>query len=247
MKYEDRYPLTSFLKQNDIKEDDFIQIMLKNILGLYDKNFLTFIKNHSSLGLSRYKYIRAHNDYHHNIYKKLWKDNQVVSKVSDDIYFKEIPNYFRDLFIGSEYSGCHIWGFTRNPFLYNSLWNVWYVPRYYAYLTDNSNGGELGKNLRNKLKEYIIECFKDEIIAYNKYMIYKAGYFSKILRSYLSSYNIRLEPKNKKRSLRNVSKQLVLINLKDRNIDVMEILDSNFEVVTEIASLKDIKLKDYTY
>ena len=169
---------------------------LNNILGLHDKDYIKYIKDKSETKSHRYSYIRAHGKYHDIVYQDLWN---LADKVNEDIYYKEIKKYGFNSYIEKEYIECHIWGFTRNPFLYNSLWNVWYIPRYCSYLTDFDYGGDLGVKFRNEIKKYIIRNFKKEIIEYNKYMIKNANEFSKKIKKYFASSDYIYEPKNRKK------------------------------------------------
>ena len=149
MKDEKEYLLTSFLQKNNIKLETFIEMSLNGVLGLYDKDYIKYIKGKSQIKSHRYSYIRNHGKNHDIVYQDLWN---LADKVNEDIYYKEMKKYGFNSYIEKEYIECHIWGFTRNPFLYNSLWNVWYIPRYCSYLTDFDYGGDLGVKFRNEIK-----------------------------------------------------------------------------------------------
>ena len=105
MKAEKEYPLTSFLLHNNIKVENFIKMSLNNILGLYDKDYIKYIKDKSEFKSHRYSYIRAHGKYHDIVYQDLWN---LADKVNEDIYYKEIKTYGFNSYIGKEYIECHI-------------------------------------------------------------------------------------------------------------------------------------------
>lgn len=77
-------------------------------------------------------------------------------------------------------------------------------------------------------------------------MIKNANEFSKKIKKYFASSDYIYEPKNRKKSLKYVSRQLVLINLSDREKDYLEILDDDFEVINEIKNVKNSQMEDYT-
>ena len=77
-------------------------------------------------------------------------------------------------------------------------------------------------------------------------MIKNANEFSKKIKKFFASSDYIYEPKNRKKSLKYVSRQLVLINLSDREKDYLEILDDDFEVINEIKNVKNSQMEDYT-
>ena len=68
----------------------------------------------------------------------------------------------------------------------------------------------------------------------------------KKLRNSLLVVIIFMNLKIEKKSLKYVSRQLVLINLSDREKDYLEILDDDFEVINEIKNVKNSQMEDYT-
>lgn len=230
-----KFPLEQFLEEiNKDNKSDFYTLARNSIIGFNDKKYLKeLIDSNKKNQDDKTIYIRGVNEVHEKIYKKLYGKNVVFGKCTytNDIK-KIIKNVYQETDI-SEYLACHIWGYSRNLFWSNELWNVWYIPRFIYYLTDKSYGNNIGLRFRKELKQKLINNIdiRNRIIECNNFL-YKHRF---------EYQNIFQDMKVNKKSLTNVAKQLVMINVnvdvydynknKDEECETIKLLDKSFNAV----------------
>ncbi|WP_238403062.1 hypothetical protein, partial [Flavobacterium psychrophilum] len=62
----------------------------------------------------------------------------------------------------------HLFGRTKNPFLFNCAWNIAYVPKYLDPFTGHETQGEYSNEFKNMFTPIINEKFRQYIIEYNE-------------------------------------------------------------------------------
>ena len=178
-----KFPLEQFLKEiNKDNKSDFYTLARNSIIGFNDKKYLKELMDSNKKNQEdKTIYIRGVNEIHEKIYKKLYGKNVVFGKCTytNDIK-KIIKNVYQETDI-SEYLACHIWGYSRNLFWSNELWNVWYIPRFIYYLTDKSYGNNIGLRFRKELKQKLINNIdiRNRIIECNNFLYIRKVLYKK--------------------------------------------------------------------
>lgn len=74
----------------------------------------------------------------------------------------------RDIY---NYQVSHIFGKTKNPFLFQSPWNICYLPKIMDPFTGHESKGNLSKQFQKAFKEYVFYQYKPLIEDYNQLML----------------------------------------------------------------------------
>lgn len=239
-----KFPLEQFLEEiNKDNKSDFYTLARNSIIGFNDKKYLKELMDSNKKNQEdKTIYIRGVNEIHEKIYKKLYGKNVIFGKCT---YTNDIKKIIKSLYKEtdiSEYLACHIWGYSRNLFWSNELWNVWYIPRFLYYLTDRNYGGDIGLKFRKEIKQKLIHNpeIRNRIIECNNFL-YKHRF---------EYQNIFQDMKVNKKSLTNVANQLVMINVnvdvydynknKNEECETIKLLDESFNAV-DFTNEEEIK------
>ena len=210
------------------RDKNIFETMASTIIGFdengkLDNSYVKLIIN------TKYRScLRTTNEGHRKTYDKLYENIDKLYQKNDlpfcnynknntsskDILERliELPSNYQ-----KHYEFCHIWGYSRNPWLNNAYWNTYFIPYYWAYLTDKNKGGDFGNDFSKYLKKTIIsnKFVKEKIIQYNRdfYSYFTENQNIKILEEYMK------EPEsygnNSKVNMNYILEQLVLININD--------------------------------
>lgn len=74
----------------------------------------------------------------------------------------------RDIY---NYQVSHIFGKTKNPFLFQAPWNICYLPKIMDPFTGHESKGNLSKQFQKAFKEYVFYQYKPLIEDYNQLML----------------------------------------------------------------------------
>lgn len=121
----------------------------------------------TDLYLKMYKELFGHNNF--------WKDStnnaeptKTLKKLTGysrqekpSIKYKQIRNY----------QVSHIFGKTKNPFLFNAPWNIAYVPKIMDPLTGHESKGELTEEFYNEFIIHFYKYYKEYVEDYNSLML----------------------------------------------------------------------------
>ena len=79
--------------------------------------------------------------------------------------YRKVPAKQRNIF---NYTIVHVWDYTKNPYLFSAPWNLCYMPTVAASLTDHMAKGPLAEKMQQRLKEKVMNRYKDLIDDYNR-------------------------------------------------------------------------------
>lgn len=86
-------------------------------------------------------------------------------------YSKVKSGNYKDKNLIVNYQISHLFGKTKNPFLFNCAWNIAYVPKYLDPFTGHETQGEYSKEFKELFTSVISEKFKNYIADYNKLIL----------------------------------------------------------------------------
>lgn len=69
------------------------------------------------------------------------------------------------------YQCAHIFGWTKNPLLFEAVWNICFVPKIYDPLTGHESKGLWSHEYQKRFHRLILERFENQILDYNRFII----------------------------------------------------------------------------
>ena len=170
---------TIFLNNFNITEDEFIDFGISGIIWpsieKIDEEWLKLknkINNHEELTIRKYaqdkvkaadfnKIIEAIFDCH------IYSDGTGNNKPQKMI--ERLTGYVRNKTIFN-YQVSHIFGMTKNPYLFECPWNVLLIPKMFDPLTGHESIGNLTEKFKKTLQSEVVTRYHKYIEDYNKEM-----------------------------------------------------------------------------
>lgn len=180
------------LKELNIDQNTFFEIVFNNIIGLNDKLYKEEVKKISKILLSNPKeeifYRKRHQeqnnkkiDHYKNIRNEIFGKNKCSaqsdsSKIIDILITCikvnepkiKLDNLKKEYL--QDYDLSHIWDATQNPLLYTLPWNYYFIPKMISPITDRNVRYDEKRIFLKKIMKKVIKEYSQEIEEYNKFM-----------------------------------------------------------------------------
>ncbi len=170
-----------FIDNFNIDKNDFYQYGIKSIISAdfdtakkqYERVKNKLINN-GSLTIRSYGRGGKNSNLYVELYKSLFRNNNIkIDPTNNTVPRKNISDA-TNLKINdnlSNYQVSHIWGKTKNPVLFESVWNICFIPRIFDPFTGHECKGGWNDDFIPMLKRYVYDKFKSIIIDYNQFVL----------------------------------------------------------------------------
>ena len=231
---------------DELIDKDNYRNIFKTIIGFNEKGKIdvNYIQNILKLNIDEYcieKTNDGHRKYYEAIHKKI-KNFKINYKKTD--LKKQIEKKLNEIYdftkidesggISKHYKFCHIWGYSRNPWLNCAYWNTWFVPYIYAELTEENKCGKVGEKLRKELKKEILnnKTIRKYIEDYNN-TIYSKLYNDDIKDILNKKYTYKDKNGVHNVKIKNIIRQFILINMENGSEQCLFEVKDNFVELSE--------------
>ncbi|WGE31294.1 hypothetical protein NYR60_05325 [Actinobacillus genomosp. 2] len=172
-----------FFKKFNISEDDFLNFAHSSIIlipkdkakieweklkdKISKKNELVYVRSYARNGSKNHLY--------QNFYKTIFNCNLEIDPSNNTYPTRLLENLTGYTKKGSNanlrnYQVSHIFGSTKNPYLFCSPWNIAFIPKILDPFTGHESKGELTHKITRLYKEMMWDNYENLINDYNKLM-----------------------------------------------------------------------------
>ncbi|MGP4061463.1 hypothetical protein [Halobacillus sp. H74] len=177
-----------FMEKFNISDEQMIQFGIEETLTIPDhevKSEWSILKENVYHGNNKV-YVRGYGrdargtEQYLKLYKELFGHNNFYKDPTNNAeptkLLKRLTGYARQEKPSSKYKRIrnfqvsHIFGKTKNPFLFTAPWNIVYVPKIMDPFTGHESKGELTEKFQKRFLSYFHSHFSDYIDDYNELM-----------------------------------------------------------------------------
>ena len=169
---------SDFFNHFNISEKKFIEYGLKSII-IVDKNIArknweqlkNSIVNNKDVFIRGYGRDAKGTNLYFELYNELFGNNNVKKDPTNNAeprrIIQELTGVKRDRDI-LNYQVSHVFGRTKNPYMFTAAWNIIYIPKIFDPFTGHESKGELTEKFTEALQSKIYDEFIDIIEEYNE-------------------------------------------------------------------------------
>ncbi|QQU02117.1 hypothetical protein [Myroides odoratus] len=165
-----------------IDKDLFFKSSVEDIIFIEDEliekswDELKFkVQNNEKVSIRGYGREAKGTNLYKSLYSHLLKNYNVVKDATNNStptrLLKELTPYSKTTLKGKtkilNYQVSHLFGRTKNPFLFNCPWNLAYVPKYLDPFTGHETQGEYSQEFKDYIAPILTSRFEKYIADYN--------------------------------------------------------------------------------
>lgn len=169
-----------------IDKDDFFEKSIQEIKFIEDYKIKSHwddlkydIFNNNKIYIRGYGRDAKKTDYFLEFYKNLFGNTNIKKDSTNNAqptkliagltnYAKVNTGTFKEKKLIVNYQVSHLFGKTKNPFLFNCAWNIAYIPKYLDPFTGHESQGQHSSRFKQHFEPLIKEKYKEFIVDYNE-------------------------------------------------------------------------------